>query len=202
MELPTSNLVELRGPAAMQPDYYSPAGPVVARWLPPLWVAMVMSLAMSVTDILARKHPATRWLEFADAVVSLAFGVYFFTIVWRLTKVLESLPEWWGSYSPTGVVLRLLVPIYNLWVLYYWAKEIGRYLDWRLNRSSGTEVKFFTGFIVMVVVSCLGDVGSIVGGTGIMGLFYLFYVPLRRVLGENPPVNSRFGRGDLSLGIR
>jgi hypothetical protein len=176
-----------------------PPGPTPPLW--PLWVAISLSVLASLLDILVRKHPSVRWLSYADWTFSIAGGLYYFMIVYRLTKVMESQPQWWGSYSPIGVVLRLFVPLYNLWVLYYWTKEIGRYLDWRLNRSSDPGLKTFLGLVLMGIVSAFGDAGSIIGGIGMSAAFYFLYIPLRSMLNRNPPIQSTFGRGDMALGL-
>ena len=172
---------------------------LIAGFLYPLWLGIVFVLAGVGCAGAARV--VTDMRTFLALCSAGWFGlcyVYYFMIQYRLTRVLEDEPGWWGSYTPAGIVWRQFVPIYGIYVLYQWTKEVGGYIEWRLGRSFHGGPLTFVGLLVGACLLGGRLRWEVAGQIIVFASFLFFYRALGVALllpapGERMPLRGTLG---------
>ena len=167
--------------------------------LHPVWPGLLLVVVACSFDVLMKG--SSRWLllwQICWLVTVTITGVYGFMIQYRIAQVLEQEPGWWGSYTPFGIVWRQLIPIYGLFVVYRWTKEIGSYLEWRLGRPFRGGLWAFLTFLAGVLMQGESPLWSLVGGLLTFVSFLFLYGPMRVAFTGAAPDRS-LSRGTVGM---
>jgi hypothetical protein len=114
--------------------------------------------------------------------------VYWLVCVHRLHVVLKEVPGWKHPISPARAVGFHFLPVYSLYWLYKWPRELAKFVNWRLQRPALKPEKAGL-FVFFAYVSCI-----VLGPGGMLLLFLcIAYLKewMRRAL-SSPPVPGSF----------
>jgi hypothetical protein len=157
--------------------------------LPRIWIGYLLGLATVAAELVAVSlHP-----ELARDggipplylfMVSFVGGVYWFVCVHRYHVVMNQIPGWKHPISPGRAVGFHFIPFYNLYWIFKWPKEIGIFVNGRLQRPVMKPVAIGIAVLAALVLRVLDP------GFGLILLFLpMTYMSecLRRAL-VTPPV--------------
>ena len=167
--------------------------------LRPVWVGLALTVVgFFLFALLAQSADA----ETARGLATL-FGlpalIYYFMIVHRIIRVLDTQPGWSGEYTPAAAVWKQFIPFYGLYFLYEWPGDVESYINWRLGRESRVGLWTFLGLITGFLLRFFD---SFVGLMVIMASLYILYVPLRKALATAPPMDAPAPGYNGTLGLR
>jgi hypothetical protein len=106
---------------------------------PQIWIGYVLGAATTVAEFIALTfHPelAKEWSTPPLYLFLLSFvgGVYWFVCIYRLHVVLAQVPGWKHPIAPARAAGFHFIPIYNLYWLFRWPREIAIFVNQRLQR--------------------------------------------------------------------
>jgi hypothetical protein len=171
------------------PSRDDPTHPAVPAKLPHLWIGYLLSIAAFFAMVVAVATHA----EIASGplfipplylfLISFVSFVYWLVCVHQLHVVLSRVSGWRHPVSPARAVWFHFIPIYSLYWLYKWPVELGKYVNWKLQREA---IKPQRGglYVFFSYAACL-----FLGPGGLLLLFFsLSYLNewLRRALTAPP----------------
>jgi hypothetical protein len=107
--------------------------------LPQLWIGYLLGVATVVAEYVALSlHPELAKAEFAIPPLYLFLAVFVGTVYWlvcihRFHVILQCVPGWKHPISPARAVGFHFIPIYYLYWIFKWPKEISKYVNWRFH---------------------------------------------------------------------
>lgn len=162
--------------------------------LPQLWVGYLLGLATVVSEYVAlSRHPELAKVQLAIPPLYLFLSVFVGVVYWlvcvhRYHVILEQVPGWKHPVSPARSVGFHFIPIYYLYWIFKWPREITKYVNWRFHQP--VMKPYLAGAIILsgFAISLLLD-----PGLGLIALFMAAsYISacLRRALAL-PPMAPR-----------
>jgi Domain of unknown function (DUF4328) len=168
------------------PQYTTPAANPPK--LPVIWIGYLLGLATIGAEFVAvNLHP-----ELAKAggipplylfLVSFVGGVYWFVCIYRYHVILANVPGWKHPISPARAVGFHFIPIYNLYWIFKWPKEIAKFVNERLRAPVMKPVAVGVAVVGALVLRLFDP------GFGLMLLFFpMSYISecLRRAFAAPP----------------
>ena len=159
---------------------------------PVIWIGYLLGAATVATEFIAVDlHP-----ELAKGggipplylfLVSFVGGVYWFVCVRRYHVILAQAPGWKHPISPARSVGFHFIPLYNLYWIFKWPKEIATFVNARLRAPVMKPLPVGIAFLGAVVLRFLDP------GFGLILLFFpMSYISecLRRALAAAPSSES------------
>jgi hypothetical protein len=119
-----------------------PARPEGAAMLPRVWIGYLLSVAAFLAMLVAvGTHAEVKSGPLFIPplylfLISFVSFVYWLVCVHKLHLVLAQAPGWKHPISPARAVWFHFIPIYSLYWLYKWPRELGKYVNWRLQRAA------------------------------------------------------------------
>lgn len=175
-------------------DAESPEPSSRAAKLPPLpviWIGYLLGVATVAAEFVAVSlHP-----ELAKEggipplylfLVSFVGGVYWFVCVYRYHVVMAHAAGWTHPISPARAVGFHFIPIYNVYWVFKWPREIAKFVNARLHRRIMNPVAVGVAVLAALLLRILDP------GFGLILLFFpMSYISecLRRALAA-PPIQS------------
>ena len=121
----------------------SPTGQLTPEKLPPLpqlWVGYLLGFATIVAEYVAMSlHPELAKAEFSIPPLYLFLVVFVGTVYWlvcihRYHLVLQHVSGWKHPISPARSVGFHFIPIYYLYWVFKWPREIARFVNWKFQQ--------------------------------------------------------------------
>lgn len=123
----------------MDPRLESRAEADLARQLPRIWIGYLLCLATFVDEaaVVARHPEITSGRLFPPPLHLFLLGfvsvVYWLVCVHKLHVVLAFVPGWKHPVSPARAVWFHFIPIYSIYWLYRWPREVAAFVNWKLG---------------------------------------------------------------------
>jgi hypothetical protein len=120
-----------------QPEYPRPQA---APAMPMLWIGYALGLATIIAEFIAVDlQPELLKARVIPPLylflISFVGGVYWFVCIYRYHVILAAVPGWKHPISPARAVGFHFIPIYNLYWVFKWPKEIARFVNVRLHAA-------------------------------------------------------------------
>jgi hypothetical protein len=167
--------------------------------LRPVWVGLVLAVVGFFLYAFSAIGADAEKAKGLAAFWALPVWIYYFMIIHRIIRVLDTQPGWSAEYTPAAAIWKQFIPFYGLYFLYQWPSDVESYINWRLGRESRVGLWTFLGLITGIL---LGYADAFVGGLVMMASFYVLYVPLRQALATAPPSDAPAPGYDGTLGLR
>jgi len=152
------------------------AQPSHPRSLPPfpqLWIGYLFGIATVIAEFIAlSRHPE---MAKGDAVIPPLYLflvifvglVYWLVCVYRFHVILQHVPGWKHPISPARAVGFHFIPVYYLYWIFKWPKEIAVFVNWRFRQP--VMKPYLTGFMILAAFFT----GPLLDpGLGLMLLFF------------------------------
>ena len=135
--------------------------------LPRVWIGYFLGLATIIAEMVAFSlHPdlgkvsdiTKRQIVIPPLYLFLAsfIGfVYWFVCIYQIHVVLARVPGWKHPISPGRAVGFHFIPVYFLYWLFKWPKEIAVFVNWRLGRKVMRSVGMGIAFLLALVMRFL-----------------------------------------------
>lgn len=162
--------------------------PAAVPALPMIWIGYLLGVATIIAEFVAVSlHP-----ELAKEagipplylfLVSFVGGVYWFVCIYRYHVILKMMPGWKHPISPARAVGFHFIPIYNLYWIFKWPKEIAKFVNERLRAPVMKPVAVGVAVVGALVLRLFDP------GFGLMLLFFsMSYISecLRRAFAAPP----------------
>jgi uncharacterized membrane protein YfcA len=167
--------------------------------LRPLWVGILLTIGgffLFAFDAPLTDAETVRGLEFLCSLPAL---VFYFMVVHRIIRVLDEQPGWSVKYTPAAAVWKHFIPLYGIYFLSVWPRDVESYINWRLGRESRVGLWTFAGLLIGFL---LRFADMFLGMLVIMASLYILYAPLKRAVAATSPTDTPAPGYSGTLGLR
>jgi hypothetical protein len=126
--------------------------------LPQLWVGYLLGFATVIAELVAVSlHPEMEKAEIPIPPLYLFLPkfvgvVYWLVCVYRYHAVMQHVPGWKHPISPARAVGFHFIPIYYIYWIFKWPREIARFVNWKFGKPfMKPQVVGFTVFTAFLL---------------------------------------------------
>ncbi|HKO19309.1 MAG TPA: hypothetical protein VJU82_10525 [Acidobacteriaceae bacterium] len=167
--------------------------------LRPLWIGVVWVIAGFLLSALLVPYTDTNTARGFVALFAGPTYIYYFMIVHRVVRVLDSQPGWSVEYTPAAAVVKHFIPFYGFYFMYVWPRDVESYIKWRTGKETRVGLWAFLGLLIGLLLR-LAD--PYLGTLIMICSLYILYLPLRNALGTTEPVDMPSPGFNGTLGLR
>jgi hypothetical protein len=134
--------------------------------LPQLWVGYLLGFATIIAEFVAVSlHPEMEKAEIPIPPLYLFLPkfvgvVYWLVCVYRYHVVMQHVPGWKHPISPARALGFHFIPIYYLYWIFKWPREIARFVNWKFGKPfmkpQVVGLMVFTAFLLFFFDAGLG----------------------------------------------
>lgn len=125
--------------------------------LPKVWFGLVLTLILFLVQILDSLQTG-QFKGLPSIIASLAVFAYWLFCIYRLHEILAEISDYPYPVPPEKAAAFHLIPVFNLYWMFKWPKEMGRFLNGSglVHMSSGLGILLLFSFIVMRFDATIG----------------------------------------------